>query len=757
MKKMKLDIQKFANGSFEFNDWDGSIRGKIEWNSTADNANNRSSVTAYIYARRPSSSTTGRQWNGYINIGGNNHSFSEIYTSTSTTIGTSWVLIEYFTDTINHETNGSKSITISGNVTGPSGTSLAGKSSWGSGTAVLDNIPRMSTPTYSANPVTLGNQVTITTNRLVDTYTHTLTYSIGSESGTIATNIGASTTWTPAITLANQMPNSTSGTCVITCETYDGTSLVGSTQTNLTLNVPSTVVPTVSIGTLTEADTTMISKNWGVFVQNKSKLNIPITSAGAYSSTIKSIITTINGVNFTGTPVITSTLVTTGTNTITTTVTDSRGKTATTTKNYSVVAYSNPNIEIAQVQRCLSDGTVSDNGTYLLINFKGSISAVSNNNTALFRIGYKLTTASSYTYVTLGTGYTINLANQVSSFTLSTDYSYDIIFEATDAFMTNTINRQIDTGFDLLNFNASGKAMAIGKVSGANANQELLEIALPTEISENTKIDGNLNVNGNINMNNTTRMAFSNDGSTFIGANSNNIVLRPNGTNSNTGQAILDTDGKMKLNSGGKYLDSTYDGTSSWNLNTDASGLKVNKQVTSDEGFYVTGQGSVNSRLVAEAYCGQQGSLSVSGLNLDRDFQYEIWISFTCLSSCAIRMKPNGRSSVLLQYNADLRNTGTGFDYYNRSGNNDYLYMGDYNHSDNTTLLVVKISKATHDRNNWYVYQYQMHNCTTGNNKFSTWGGGQFCITSDGENITSWGMEPTSGQFRDCWIRVYKI
>ena len=38
MKKMKLDIQKFANGSFEFNDWDGSIRGKIEWNSTADNA-----------------------------------------------------------------------------------------------------------------------------------------------------------------------------------------------------------------------------------------------------------------------------------------------------------------------------------------------------------------------------------------------------------------------------------------------------------------------------------------------------------------------------------------------------------------------------------------------------------------------------------------------------------------------------------------------------------------------------------------------
>ena len=33
----------------------------------------------------------------------------------------------------------------------------------------------------------------------------------------------------------------------------------------------------------------------------------------------------------------------------------------------------------------------------------------------------------------------------------------------------------LDAGFDLMNFNASGKAMAIGKVSEAGANEELLE------------------------------------------------------------------------------------------------------------------------------------------------------------------------------------------------------------------------------------------------------------------------------------------
>ena len=343
-------------------------------------------------------------------------------------------------------------------------------------------IPRASVPTFSSASVDLGNSVTITTNRVSNEFTHTLRYTIGNSNGTIATNVTDTTTWTPSINLANEIINATTGIATITCETYKGETLIGTKDVPLTLNVPSSVVPTVSIGTLTEADTTMISKNWGIFVQNKSKLNIPITAAGVYGSTISSIITTINGLNFEGATVTTSTLVTSGTNTISTTVTDTRGRTATTTKTYNVVAYSNPNIQIAQAQRCLSDGTLSDNGTYLLYDFKGTISPASNNNTALYRIGYKKTTDVNYTYVTLGTNYDIDISDQVSSFTISADYPYDIKFEATDEFTTSSINRNIDTGFDLLNFNASGKAMAIGKVSSATNNQELLEIDLATTI-----------------------------------------------------------------------------------------------------------------------------------------------------------------------------------------------------------------------------------------------------------------------------------
>lgn len=487
---MKLNIQKFASGSFEFPNWSSgyAIRGKIEWSSTSSIESNSSVVTASIYVRRTSGYTQGKLWNGYVNIGGNNHTYSQIYTGVSTTVRQDWVLVQTFADTITHNADGTKTINISGQVTGPSGTGLEGKSSWGDSNVTLDTIPRASQPTLSSSSVTMGNSVTITTNRVSNSFTHTISYSFGSASGTIATNVGDSTTWTPPITLANQIPNSTNGTCTITCMTYNGDTLIGTKTVGLTLNVPSSVIPTVSIGTLTEANTTMQGLNWGVFVQNKSQLNIPITAAGSYSSTIVSVVTTINNVTFNGTNVTTSTLVTAGNNTISTTVTDSRGRTATTTKTYNVVAYSNPTITTVQAQRCLSDGTLSDEGTYLLYSFVGSISSVSNNNAHTFRIGHKLISASTYTYTNIDTSnYSINKTDQVLNLNLSTSNSYDIVFEAIDSFMTNAINRTIDTGFDLMNFNPSGKSMAIGKVSEAGANDELLEIGLDISFGDAAK------------------------------------------------------------------------------------------------------------------------------------------------------------------------------------------------------------------------------------------------------------------------------
>ena len=381
-------------------------------------------------------------------------------------------------DNIEHTSDGSK--TVSWNWSCPTGTSAIGTIT-SSGSFPLTQIQRPSLVSVSSGTKKMGDELEITITKNFSNASHRLTYIFLSQSSVIGATSASSYLWTPPRTLANEIPDSLSDTCYIICKTYDNDTLIGQTETHFTLQIADNEFPTIDIGTLTEADTTMQSLNWGVFVQNKSKLNIPITATGVYSSTIQSIVTTINGLSFTGTPVVTPTLTTTGTNTITTTVTDSRGRTISANKTYTVVPYANPNIQIAQVERCLYDKTLSENGTYLLIDYKASISSVSNNNSKLHRIGYKKTSDLSYTYVNLSSNYEENIQDQLSSFTISADYDYDIVFEAIDSFMTSTIERTLQKGFDLLNFNPNGKALAIGTISSATANQELLEINLETE------------------------------------------------------------------------------------------------------------------------------------------------------------------------------------------------------------------------------------------------------------------------------------
>lgn len=110
-----------------------------------------------------------------------------------------------------------------------------------------------SVPTVSSGNVTLGNALTIYTNRQYTEYVHTVKYTFGGSSGTIGTSVGTSISWTPPLSLASQIPSATSGACIITCETFFGGALTGTRTCSLTLTVPSTVVPAISNVTVAEA------------------------------------------------------------------------------------------------------------------------------------------------------------------------------------------------------------------------------------------------------------------------------------------------------------------------------------------------------------------------------------------------------------------------------------------------------------------------------------------------------------------------
>lgn len=139
MKKLKLNIQKFAGGEFSLGQ-NGALQGRIVWSSTSNGAiNNNSTVVANLQARRTSYTTYGT-WRYALNLDG---TYQE--QSWFGTVGTDWITIATLTKTKPHNADGSGSCYISAWITGPSGTTLSGVTVSGESTVNLDKIDRFAT------------------------------------------------------------------------------------------------------------------------------------------------------------------------------------------------------------------------------------------------------------------------------------------------------------------------------------------------------------------------------------------------------------------------------------------------------------------------------------------------------------------------------------------------------------------------------------------------------------------------------------
>ncbi|WP_461044912.1 DUF859 family phage minor structural protein [Streptococcus lutetiensis] len=128
---------------------------------------------------------------------------------------------------------------------------------------------------------TLGSAMTININRKNSAFKHTVKYNFGSLSGTIATNVDTSVSWTPPLNLATAMPNKTSDWGNITVETYSGSSKIGSATCRLTLNVPDSVKPTLGSITLTDSNATVknLLNTANTFAEIVSDIKVAFNSA----------------------------------------------------------------------------------------------------------------------------------------------------------------------------------------------------------------------------------------------------------------------------------------------------------------------------------------------------------------------------------------------------------------------------------------------------------------------------------------------
>lgn len=197
--------------------------------------------------------------------------------------------------TISHNADGTKKLPISCTFNPNNG--LHGTITV-SASLSLTTIPRSSS--VSVSPGVIGSSVTININRQSSSFKHTVRYSWAGKSGTIATNVDTSATWSIPIDFANDIPNSASGTGTIFVDTYSGNTKTGTQSTTLTASVPANVKPTftgVSLSDLNGAAQNLIP-NGNTFIQVISNIKVAFNGAvGSYGSSITGYYAEIVGKN----------------------------------------------------------------------------------------------------------------------------------------------------------------------------------------------------------------------------------------------------------------------------------------------------------------------------------------------------------------------------------------------------------------------------------------------------------------------------
>ena len=197
--------------------------------------------------------------------------------------------------TISHNADGTKTLPISCTFNPNNG--LHGTITV-SASLSLTTIPRSSSVSVSAGII--GNAVTININRQSSSFKHTVRYSWAGKSGTIASNVDTSTTWTIPLDFANDIPNSASGTGTVYVDTYSGSTKTGTQSTTFTASVPTNVKPTFSGVTLSDLNGAAqnLIPNGNTFIQVISNIKVAFNGAvGSYGSSITGYYAEIVGKN----------------------------------------------------------------------------------------------------------------------------------------------------------------------------------------------------------------------------------------------------------------------------------------------------------------------------------------------------------------------------------------------------------------------------------------------------------------------------
>jgi len=453
-----------VNGSVGY----GNCYVRYDWSATQSIANNTSTITANLYFIVGQYTTVNATESGGVYIDGTQSTYNN--GTQYRTAGT--YLMKTYSRTISHNSDGTKTFSFSGTMT--SGWSSLGTLSV-SGSATLNTIPRASTPTLSSSSINIGESVTIYTNRLSSSFTHTIDFDFPPSFGaTLSTGVATSYTWnttSQASSLYAQIPNANSGVGTIWLHTYNGGTLIGSKSVNLTLNVTNSN-PTFTTFTYKDvnATTTTITGNDQYLIQGYSTLRATILAVNKAvalnSATMNKYIFNINGVSVEqaySTSDINKDIgvISASTNQVlTVTAQDSRTNQTARTATVNMLPYAIPSV--------LATGTRQNNfEATTTIHIEGSISlltiasvnknAVNGTSGVQYRYRENGGTWGSWTNKASTTNSSTG-AITVTDFTLSLDNTKQYNFEVsiTDKLVTSVYSFNVDIGIPLVRIGTDG-------------------------------------------------------------------------------------------------------------------------------------------------------------------------------------------------------------------------------------------------------------------------------------------------------------
>ena len=360
-----------------------------------------------------------------------------------------------------------------------------------SGTVQLNFTGTIAVPVITISEVTatngnIGSASSININRFSSSFTHNLYYKFAGQSSytLIASGVATSYGWTIPTSVYALIPNATSISCEILCETYNGVAYIGSASTTMTATVDATTnAPTVSavitdVNTLTASLTGDASNKIVKYISNA---RTQITATGKNSATISSVKVTCGDGKTAS--ILDSTLNAVESGLFTVEATDSRGLKSTATYNKTLVNYTKLTLNplFYRTQPTNGEIALTFNGNYFNDTF-GSVV-----NTLLLKYRYKEKGLAF-------TNPTLTIANPcvVTFATHGLANGTPIVFTTTGALPTglvaNTIYyvRSVDTNtFNLYDTSAhaiaggtTGRKTTTGSQSGVHSLYKTLTVTL---------------------------------------------------------------------------------------------------------------------------------------------------------------------------------------------------------------------------------------------------------------------------------------